>query len=79
MPQQQRMASRLVSLSGSWGEETGGHVELSNVLTCPSPPSPLDILCNAQQEGNQERMESKNVIYAILQLLLSVMLFLLTA
>lgn len=41
------------------------------MLTCPSPPSLLGILCTAQREGNQERMESKHVIYAILQLLLS--------
>lgn len=41
VPQQQRKAGWL-ALPAQNGEEIGGHVELSYVLTCPSPPSPLD-------------------------------------
>ncbi len=44
----------LVSPSAQKGEETSGHVELSYVLTCPSPPSPLDFLFDTEQEGEQE-------------------------
>lgn len=46
MPQQQRRASWL-ALPAQKGEETSGHVELSYVLTCPSPPL-LDIHFNTQ-------------------------------
>lgn len=39
VPQQQRKAGWL-ALPAQKGEETGGHVELSYVLTRPSPPLP---------------------------------------
>lgn len=53
VPQQQRKAGWL-ALPAQKGEETSGHVELSYVLTCPSPPSPLDIFFDTQGERKQE-------------------------
>lgn len=67
MPQQQQqeLAASLAFLAQR-GEETSGHVELSNVLTCPSPHLlPLeapDTLLNVQREGNQEHMQQKKKV-----------------
>lgn len=37
VPQQQQLLAASLAFPAQRGEETGGHVELSNVLTCPSP------------------------------------------
>lgn len=49
VPQQQRKASWL-ALPAQKGEDTSGHVELSYVLSRPSPPSSLDFLFDTQFE-----------------------------
>lgn len=59
MPQQQRKAG-WSALPAQNGEETGGHVELSYVLTCPSPP-PLLIfsLTHSQSESKKVSRRKK--------------------
>lgn len=62
VPQQQRKADCL-ALPAQTGEETGGHVELSYVLTCPPPPTPLNtlwrgVIVRAHKQGSRGKKKA---------------------